>query len=56
MDEFLNELLEGSGFTTDGYGIDSCLVCEEDGTLIEQDCPACPDCGARNPLIALGLI
>lgn len=57
MEGILEELLEGSGWTTDGFGdYDSCLVCEADGTMIEMDTPKCPECGRRNPVMALGLI
>lgn len=53
----LDELLEGTGFYSDGYGdYDSNLVCEEDGTMIEMDAEACPECGAKNPLRAQGMI
>ena len=56
MDDFLDEFLEGSGFSTDGFGLDSILICDEDGSRIEQDCAKCPECGAVNPLRAMGLI
>jgi hypothetical protein len=40
-------------WSTDGFGIDSCLIhC----TTIEQDCERCPVCGAENPLTKAGLI
>lgn len=38
----VSELDSSGEWSTDGYGIDSCLVhC----ATIEQDCPCCPDCG-----------
>jgi len=53
----LDELLEGSGWSTDGFGdFDSCLIHDECGTMIEMDCPACPEDGARNPIVEAGLI
>jgi hypothetical protein len=54
MDEILAELDPSGEWGTDGFGIDSCL--EHCGVLIEQDCPACPECGAANPMRKAGLI
>lgn len=57
MEGILEELLEGTGWTTDGFGdYDSNLVCETDGTMVEMDAVKCPECGRRNPIRALGLI
>ena len=55
LDEFediLEELLP-SGWSTDGYGIDSLLICPH-GHTIEQD-GRCPE-GCVSPLISMGLI
>lgn len=53
FDEILADLDPTGTWESDGYGIDSNLVhC----VTIEQDCPACPECGAVNPLRAAGLI
>lgn len=53
----IEELLASIGagdWETDGYGIDSCLICPEHGHTIEQD-GQCPD-GCVSPLRAAGLI
>lgn len=55
-DEVLEQLLEGTGWSTDGFGIDSNLVCDKDGTMIEQDAAKCPVCERTNPLILKGVI
>lgn len=52
FDDIIEELLP-EGWSTDGYGIDSCLVCPC-GITIEQD-GRCPN-GHISPLRALGLI
>lgn len=52
-DDFLEELLEGTGWSTDGFGLDSILICKC-GNRIEQD-GSCPVCGP-SPLRAAGLI
>ena len=52
----MDELLEAIGaedWETDGYGIDSCLICPH-GHTIEQD-GRCPE-GCISPLRAYGLI
>jgi len=54
FEEILADLDPTGEWSTDGFGLDSCL--EHCGTLIEQDCPRCPECGAANPLRAAGLI
>jgi hypothetical protein len=58
FEDIVAHVLLDSGFEsdTDTYGLDFLLICELDGTTIEQDCPACPECGRPNPLIAQGLI
>jgi len=48
----LEEILP-EGWETDGYGLDSCLICPH-GHTIEQD-GRCPD-GCVSPLITMGLI
>lgn len=52
FDDIIEELLP-EGWSTDGYGIDSCLVCPC-GIMIEQD-GRCPN-GHISPLRAMGLI
>ncbi len=53
IDEVL-EYLGADDWETDGFGLDSNLIhCD---SMIEQDCPRCPECGAPNPLMAAGLI
>lgn len=54
IDDLLAEIDPTGTWGTDGFGIDSCL--EHCGTLIEQDCPSCPECGAPNPMRKHGLI
>jgi hypothetical protein len=57
MEGILEELLEGTGWSTDGYGdFDSNLVHDECGTMVEMDCDRCPEDGAPNPIRAMGLI
>jgi hypothetical protein len=51
-----DEVLEGllpEGWQTDGYGLDSCLICPH-GHLIEMD-GQCPE-GCESPLRTMGLI
>lgn len=53
----LDEILEGTGFSTDGYGdYDANLVHDECGTMIEPDAQQCPVCKVPNPLVDMGLI
>lgn len=58
FNDMFEEVLEqlGGGWHTDGFGMDSLLVCPNDGTQIEIDCPECPECGERNPLHKLGIV
>jgi hypothetical protein len=56
MDEEFEEMLMDllpDGWETDGYGIDSCLVCPH-GNMIEQD--GVGHCGCVSPLRENGLI
>jgi hypothetical protein len=47
FDELLSELDPTGEWSTDGYGLDCCLIhC----TMVEQDAKCCPECGAPNPL------
>jgi hypothetical protein len=48
FDELLESLDPTGEWESDGFGIDSCL--SHCGSLIEQDAPGCPECGAPNPL------
>lgn len=50
--DFLERILP-EGWETDGYGLDSCLVCPH-GHTIEQD-GRCPE-GCVSPLRAWGMI
>ncbi len=51
--DFIEELLEGTEWETDGFGLDACLICPH-GHLIEQD-GRCPE-GCVSPLLTMGLI
>lgn len=52
LDEILEDLDPSGEWSTDGFGLDSCLIhCD----LIEMDADAC-FCGAPNPLREAGLI
>lgn len=53
MDEMLKSILP-EGWETDGFGLDSCLICPH-GEMIEQDGRA-EECGCVSPLITMGLI
>lgn len=53
FDEILANLPGGEAWSTDGYGLDSLLIHDACGTLIEQDCRACPECGTLNPVAGL---
>jgi hypothetical protein len=53
-DEFWAELLP-DGWDTDGYGIDSNLICPH-GNVLEQDCRGAGTCGCVSPLVEMGLI
>ena len=52
MEDILNDLLP-EDWDTDGYGLDSCLICPC-GYTIEQD-GRCPE-GCVSPLRLMGLI
>lgn len=52
MDEILESILP-EDWSTDGYGLDSCLICPH-GHTIEQD-GVCPD-GCVSPLRTQGMI
>ena len=54
FDDMLAELDPTGEWESDGFGLDSNLI--HCGVMVEQDCPACPECGAANPLRAAGLI
>jgi hypothetical protein len=56
MDPTFEQILEQilpEGWSTDGYGLDSCLICPH-GHIIEMD-GECPD-GCISPLKELGII
>jgi hypothetical protein len=50
--DFIEEILP-EGWETDGFGLDSCLICPH-GHMIEQD-GRCPE-GCVSPLLTMGLI
>ena len=52
MIEELLDILEERGWDAE----DTSVLISCCGDSVEHDCPACPTCGAPNPLFALGLI
>ena len=51
LDDLLDILDDDNWSAEDTSVLISCC-----GDAVEPDCPACPTCGAPNPLFALGLI
>jgi rubrerythrin len=47
-DELLDILKEAT--------LDGVIFCRECGEQIEPDCPECPSCGWKNPIIEMGMI
>lgn len=53
LSDMIEELLP-EGWSTDGYGMDSCLICPH-GNTIEQDGRS-GDCGCVSPFLTMGII